>query len=231
VTASPLLPYRRALPDALIVLSTERAHAEQLEALQVEVFPTLADSQRFKAAHYHRHLELFPEGQYVALDRGRVVAATSTVRRHFDFAAPQHSFDDIIQGGWLTSHEPTGDWLYGADVSVHPDYRRRGIARALYAARQELVWRLGLRGQVTAGMLRGYGRMKDRMSAREYYEGVAQGRLVDPTLTMQQRIGFELRALLPDHLLDPVCDNHAALIVLDASRDIPGAIRPPRDPR
>jgi GNAT superfamily N-acetyltransferase len=231
VNASPLVPYRRALPDALVVASTEPAHAEQLEALQLEVFPTLADSQRFKAAHYLRHLALFPEGQYVVLHRDRVVAATSTIRRHFDFAAPQHTFDDVIQGGWLTSHEPTGDWLYGADVSVHADYRRRGLARALYAARQELVWRLGLRGQVTAGMLRGYGRVKSRMGAQEYYELVKHGKLVDPTLTMQQRIGFELRALLPDHLLDPVCDNNAALIVLDASREIPGAIRPPRDPR
>ena len=231
MNASPLVPYRRALPGALVVVSTEPAHAGALEALQRLVFPTLADSQRFKAAHYHRHLELFPEGQFVVLDRGRVVAATSTVRRDFDFGAPQHTFDDVIQGGWLTSHQPTGGWLYGADVSVHPDFRRRGIARALYAARQELVWRLGLQGQVSAGMLRGYGRVKGRMDVRAYFDGVREGRIIDPTLTVQQRIGFELRALLPDHVVDPVCDNHAALIVLDASRDIHGAIRPPREPR
>src|SRR5262249_58579012 len=91
------------------------------------------------------------DGQFVALDGDRVVGATTTLRLHFDFDRVDHTFADLIQGGWLTSHQPDGDWLYGADVGIHPSYRRRGLATALYAARQETVWRLGLRGQVTAG--------------------------------------------------------------------------------
>ncbi len=63
------------------------------------------------------------------LDGDRVVGATSTIRLHFDFEHVDHTFAEIIQGGWLTSHEPTGDWLYGADIGVHPDYRGRGLAR------------------------------------------------------------------------------------------------------
>ena len=80
----------------------------------------------------------------MALDGDRVVGATATLRLHFDFAHIDHTFADIIQGGWLTSHEPDGDWLYGADIGVDPAYRGRGLATALYAARQELVWRRGL---------------------------------------------------------------------------------------
>jgi Acetyltransferase (GNAT) family. len=80
-----------------------------------------------------------------------VVAATATIRLHFDFTDRSHTFADIIQGGWLTSHQPDGDWLYGADVGVHPDYRGRGLAQALYAARQELVWTLGSRGRLRRG--------------------------------------------------------------------------------
>lgn len=231
MTVTSFAPYWRRLPSGPVIASTQPEHAEALESLQRVVFPTLTDAQRFKAAHYHAHLRLFPEGQFVALDGPRVVAATTTLRRHVDLARPHHTFDEVIQGGWLTSHEPEGDWLYGADVSVHPDHRRRGLARGLYAARQELVWALGLRGQVSAGMLRGYGDLRDRMTAAEYLDEVRAGRRTDPTLTMQQRIGFELRALLPDHLHDPACANYAALIVLDASRDVPGAIRPSTNPR
>ena len=190
------------------------------------MFPTLADEERFKAAHYRKHLELFPEGQFVGLDRERVVAATATIRLHFDFEHHTHTFADIIQGGWLTSHEPDGDWLYGADIGVHPDYRGRGLAQALYAARQELVRALGLKGQVTAGMLSGYGAVKHRMSAEEYYEGLVAGRINDPTLSMQRRIGFEFRGLLKDYLRDPVCDNYSVLIVLDANKDVPDTAKP-----
>ena len=217
--------YYRRLADGLTVRHTGPEHAEQLEALQQMCFPTLADAERFKASHYRKHLELFPDGQFVALDGDRVVGATTTLRLHFDFEHIAHTFADIIQGGWLTSHEPTGDWLYGADVGVHPAYRGRGLATALYAARQEAVWRLGLRGQVTAGMISGYGAVKHRMSAEEYYREVVEGRVKDQTLSMQLGVGFEPRALLAGYLNDPVCDNYSVLITLGADKDVRGASR------
>ena len=215
------MAYRHALENGAVVESTRPEHAAPLAALQEVCFPTLAPEQRFVAAHYLKHLELFPEGQFVALDGGRVVGGTSTCRLRFDFDHVGHTFDDIIQGGWLTAHEPDGDWLYGADISVHPGHRGRGLARALYAARQDAVRRLGLKGQVTAGMMRGYGAVKDRMSAEEYFRGLRDGTVNDPTLSAQMKIGFELRRLLPRYVHDPVCDDYAVLIVLDASRDVP----------
>ena len=218
--------YRRVLSNGLVIASAHPEHAAQLESLQRVVFPTLADEERFKAAHYLKHLELLPAGQFVGLDGDRVVAATATIRLHFDFTDRSHTFADIIQGGWLTSHEPDGDWLYGADVGVHPDYRGKGLALALYSARQELVWTLGLKGQVTAGMMSGFGAVKHRMSAEDYYEQLVAGRINDPTLSMQRRVGFEFRGLLKDYLQDPVCDNYSVLIVLDAARDVEGAVRP-----
>ncbi|MBP7778662.1 MAG: aminotransferase class III-fold pyridoxal phosphate-dependent enzyme [Acidobacteria bacterium] len=217
--------YTRRLDSGLVVMHARPEHAEQLEALQPVCFPTLADEERFKARHYRKHLEIFDEGQFVALDGDRVVGATATIRMRFDFDHIGHTFADIIQGGWLTSHEPDGDWLYGADIGVDPTYRGQGLATALYAARQELVWRRGLKGQVTGGMLRGYGAVKHEMSAEDYYAGVVAGRLKDATLSMQLGLGFEPRALLKDYLQDPVSDNYSALIVLDAAKDVTGASR------
>jgi 4-aminobutyrate aminotransferase/(S)-3-amino-2-methylpropionate transaminase len=217
--------YFRKLPDGLVVMHTRPEHASALEALQRICFPTLDDAERFKAPHYLKHLELFPDGQFVVLDGDRVVGATTTLRLHFDFDHVTHTFADIIQGGWLTSHEPDGDWLYGADVGVDPAYRGRGLATALYAARQETVWRLRLKGQVTAGMIRDYGAVKDRMSAPDYYQGVVDGRIKDSTLSMQLGVGFEPRALLANYLNDPVCDNYSVLLVLGADNEVRGASR------
>ena len=217
--------YSRRLDSGLVVMHARPEHAEQLDALQLVCFPTLADEERFKARHYRKHLELFDEGQFVVLDGDRVVGATATIRLDFDFEHVTHTFADIIQGGWLTSHQPGGAWLYGADIGVDPAYRGQGLATALYAARQELVWRRGLKGQVTGGMLRGYGAVKHEMPAEAYYAGVVAGRFKDPTLSMQLGLGFEPRALLKDYLQDPVSDNYCALIVLDAAKDVPGASR------
>lgn len=222
--------YHRRLPSGLAIAATRPEHAPALEALQGVVFPSLVDEERFKAEHYLTHLQLFPEGQFVVLDGDNVVGATSTIRRHFDFTHPSHTFAEIIQGGWLTSHEPAGDWLYGADLGIDPCYRGRGLAQALYAARQELVWRLGLRGQLTAGMMSGFGERKHEISADEYFRGLKAGTINDPTLSMQLKVGFEIRALLPNHLHDPICDNYSVLIVLDAAKDVTGAVRPSAAP-
>jgi len=217
--------YYRKLSDGLVVLHTRPEHAAQLEELQRICFPTLDDAERFKAPHYLKHIDLFPDGQFVVIDGERVVGATTTLRLHFDFGHIDHTFADIIQGGWLTSHEPDGSWLYGADVGVDPDYRGRGLATALYAARQETVWRLGLKGQVTAGMIPGYAAVKDRMPVEDYYRDVVKGVVRDSTLSMQMGVGFEPRALLANYLHDPVCDNYSVLLVLGADKEVRGASR------
>jgi len=159
------------------------------------------------------------------LDGDRVVGATTTLRLNFDLEHVNHTFDEVIDGGWLTSHQPDGVWLYGADIGTHPDYRGRGIAGALYAARQELVWRLGLRGQVTAGMIPGYNAHRTEMTVPEYYERVVRGELFDPTVSMQMKTGFEARGLLANYLNDPVCDNYSVLLVLPAGKSVRHASR------
>src|SRR5580700_3872099 len=217
--------YFRKLADGLVVAHARPEFAVQLEQLQRTCFPTLAEEERFKSYHYIKHMELFDSGQFVALDGDRVVGASSTLRLDFDFDHVDHTFGEIIQGGWLTSHQPKGAWLYGADLSVRPEYRGRGIATALYAARQEVVWRLGLKGQVTAGMIPGYGAVKENMTAQEYYAGVLSGQIRDSTLSMQMNAGFEPRGLLANYLNDPVCDNYSVLLVLDAKKNVRGASR------
>ena len=100
------MSYERRLASGIRIVSTREEHAEALEELQRLVFATLDDAERFKAEHYRKHVDLFPEGQFVALDGDRVVGMTSTVRMRFDFAHPEHRFADVIEGGWLTSHDP-----------------------------------------------------------------------------------------------------------------------------
>jgi len=205
---------------SLVVQRTQPQHAAGLEELQRIVFPTLADEERFKARHYLRHIELFPEGQFCVTDGERVVGMTSTLRRDVDFDHPDHTFAEIIAGGWLTSHDPQGRWMYGADIGVHPDYRGRDIARSLYAARHETVRQLGLLGQVTVGMLSGYGAVKDQIAAADYYAELIAGKRKDPTISAQPRIGFSPRGLIANYLTDPVCDGYGVVLVLPAERDV-----------
>jgi len=116
------------------VAPTAAHHAEELAELQRLVFPTLDPSERFAADHYRRHVEMFPQGQFVALTReDKPVAATTTLRLNLDLSRPQHRFPEFLGGLFLTAHDPAGEWLYGADVGVHPDWRRQEFACALHS--------------------------------------------------------------------------------------------------
>lgn len=194
------------------VVSTRLEHALQLEALQKLVFPTLDASSLFKAEHYSHHLNIFPEGQFVALSKEKVVGMTTTIRYTLD-ESNHHTFNDILDGGYLNTHIPNGDWLYGLDIGTHPNWRGIGIASALYAARQILVENLNLKGQYTYGMLTGYGALKSRLSAESYYEQLTSGKVKDPTVSRQLAFGFEAVKLVPGYVNDPVCDGYCVLLL------------------
>lgn len=202
------------MTETFTVVNSTPAMAEQLEAVQRASFPTLAEDEIMTAAHYRAQIERFPQGQHaVVTDSGQVVACSTDFRTTVDFDNFQHRFIDAVDHNWLGNHDPDGDWLYGADIGVLPEYRRRGIARMLYTARRELIRRLNLKGHVAGGMLKGYGQVKAQMSVETYVEKVKRGELFDPTVSVQLKTGWEIYGILYDYVDAPSCDNKAAFIV------------------
>lgn len=209
------------------VVNTRPEHMAALDKLQRIVFPTLDDSELYTAAKYRRHIELFPEGQFVALAHipGQaepvVIGATSTFLTNFDFDHIQHTFLEATAGGWLDNHDPDGEWMYGADVSVHPDYRGLRVGRRLYDARRNMARRLNLRGEIAGGLIPHYEKHQHRLSIAQYILQVYQGRLHDPTLSMQIKNGFVPRGIIYDHISDPRSRNAATLIVRENRQYVP----------
>ncbi|MEX2381163.1 MAG: GNAT family N-acetyltransferase [Opitutales bacterium] len=163
--------------------------------------------------HLLTHLRVFPQGQLVACIGEEVVGAVSSliVDMGPDPLRP-HTWAGITDSGYFTNHNPKGDTLYGGDVYVHPDRRRKGIGAALYEARRELCRRLNLRRILAGGRLHNYSEYAERYTPEEFAERVVRGDLYDPALNFQLREGFELRGILPNYLHDPRSRNFASLI-------------------
>lgn len=210
--------YYRELPNGYVIQNSLPEHAEELGELQEIVFPTLSPDERMQARHYRKHIELFPKGQFVVLDGDRIIGMSSTIRH--SMPEGDHTFLEISDNLWLTTHEKDGDWLYGMDMGVHQDYRGRGIAKAMYRARQELCRILGLKGQITVGMPNGYLDYADKMSLDEYYAEINKGGIFDPTVSMQQKLGFELVGLIHHYLDDPQCGNGGVMMILPVDKDV-----------
>ena len=143
----------------------------------------------------------FPEGQFVAEYEDRIVGFCATFRIDEASAMRAHSWNEITGGGYASRHDPLGDWLYGMDVCVDPDYRGLRLGRRLYAARKRLCQKLGLRGIVFGGRMPGLQRrMASYGSVEAYAQAVREGRSRDATLSFQLRNGFELIGVLPGYI-------------------------------
>jgi GNAT superfamily N-acetyltransferase len=203
------------MPDGYAVVPSTAEMAEALAAIQAACFPTLDPSELMRAEHYRSHVRVFPEGQLAVVERatGRPVASSTDFRTTVDFSHYQHRYMDAVAGNWLTSHQPGGGWLYGADIGVHPDHRGRGLSRLLYDARQALVRRLGLRGHVLSGMPKGYGAVAGEMPIEAYVTEVVRGRRTDPTLSVQLRRGYWPYGIIPGYVDDPSSAGYAVFLV------------------
>jgi hypothetical protein len=76
------------------------------------------------------HLEIFPEGQFVAVDStiGALVGMAASLIIRWDDYDLCGSWQDFTDRGMFTNHDPIrGRTLYGAEVMVAPDLQRRGV--------------------------------------------------------------------------------------------------------
>jgi GNAT superfamily N-acetyltransferase len=200
-----------------IVRSSPR-YAEQMETLMRRVYNAPPDELdgNFSADMFRRHMQIFPEGQFIALEQGRVVGLTASMRLTFD---PAHPFIEnwyvTISDGWLYRHEPSAEWMYGVESCVHPDYQGAGVGGKLMQARFDVAQALNLRGMVAGSAVISYYKVADTVSPEDYLAGVIAGTYWDNNLSKQMRKGFKPLALIPDYLSDADTRGWGVVIVWD----------------
>lgn len=184
-------------------------------ALERLCFPHADPAELLSEADVRAYARTFPEGFFVVMEGDRVVAQAAGIFLDFDFARPQHTILGLTGPHQCGNHRPDGAWCYGTDLAVHPDWRRRGIGRWLYALRKDFVRARNRRGILAGGHLPGYAAWKGRVSAEEYIRRVVAGELYDPTLSFQLHQGFRVVCALENYLKDEATDSWSALIVWD----------------
>jgi predicted amidohydrolase/GNAT superfamily N-acetyltransferase len=160
------------------------------------------------AREYELQLEAFPDGQLLAELDGRVVGYAASLIVQLD-TPYWHSYGEITGGGTFSTHDPSGDTLYGADIAVHPDFRGQGIAGKLYEGRKRILERFNLRRMVAGGRIPGYKAYAGRMTAEEYVGKVVAGELRDSALNAHLSAGYKVKAVHLDYLSDAASLDYA----------------------
>ncbi|WP_263316975.1 GNAT family N-acetyltransferase [Marinobacter sp. R17] len=149
----------------------------------------------------------FPEGQFVAVVGDQVVGYCATFRIAGEVALAPHDWTSITGNGYASRHDPEGDWLYGMEVCVDPDYRGYRIGQRLYNERKALCQSLGLQGVVFAGRLPSLRRRIRKFESVEVYiEAIKSKKQRDDVLSFQLHNAFEIHGIIP-HYLDADHDS------------------------
>lgn len=183
--------------------------------LELSVFSHANVDELLSQEDFEAYARVFPEGFFLCIDGDRLAGQAGGICLDFDFDKPQHSIVEITGENQCGNHDPDGDWYYGTDIAVHPDYRRRGIGRQFYELRKELVIKTGKKGIIAGGHMPGFLDHKESLSAEEYVARVSKGEIYDATLTFQIENGFEIRGVLENYIEDEETDGWSALIVWD----------------
>jgi len=184
----------------VVVRNTRTEDFPQIIELSRAVY---TDGIPWSTAQLASHLEIFPYGQFVAIDEetGEILGMASSLIIRWDDYDFESNWRDYTDHGLFTNHDPVrGRTLYGAEIMVHPGLQGAGIGSLLYAARRKLVEDLGLLRIRAAARLRGYHRYAEMMTADEYVVRVIRGELKDPTLSFQLKHGFDVLGVVSGYL-------------------------------
>lgn len=173
------------------------------------------DGGHYNQRAYEMQLAAFPQGQLLAEIEGRVLGYATSLIVQLDDVPYSYTYEEITGAGTFSTHNPSGDTLYGADIAVHPESRGQGVAKEIYKHRLKILRRYNLRRMVAYGRIPGYKDMAHILTPEEYVEEVTAGRLRDQALSVHLRTGYKVKKVLFDFVADDSSMNHSTWLEME----------------
>ncbi len=194
------MPRVREDKPTLIVRNALLKDIPAIRELCRKAYPEI---EPYSASQVRGQIQNYPDGQFVAVFEDAVVGYCATFQIGESSALGPHTWVEITGNGLASRHDEDGDWLYGMEVCVDPDYQGLRIGQRLYTERKALCIRKQLKGIAFGGRLPGLARLWRKVgSAEAYAEQVTARKLRDPVLSFQLRNGFEVIGVLPNYLIE-----------------------------
>ncbi len=184
------------------VRQAKRDDIPEILELNNRVYP---DLEPYPAEMILGQITNYPEGCMVVVVDNDIVAYSASIRLSEKKVKRKHTWNSITGGGFGTTHEKDGEYLYGYEIFVDPNMRGRRIGQRMYNARKNLARHYRLKGICFAGRIPNFRknlRRKKVESVQDYVEKVQNNKLRDPALGFQLRNGFEVLGVLNRYLPD-----------------------------
>lgn len=177
---------------AVIRQYTEDDFAE-LITIQSEAFPPPYPAELWwNREQLLNHVTLFPEGALAVEVNGELAGSVTGLKINVEPEGEglHHTWSEVTEDGYITTHQPDGNTLYIADLCVRPKYRKLGLGKELVQSLYHVVVEQKLERLLGAGRMPGY-----HLQASRILSGEVSGRsgpcgtLADPVITFLLRCG------------------------------------------
>ena len=172
---------------------------KELKEAMVKAYASMG-GQYWKEESLSKLISVFPEGQIAVVVNDKVVGCALSLRVDYDKFGDKHTYRQITGNYTFDTFDKNGDILYGIEVFIDPKSRGLRLARRLYEARKNLCRQLNLKAIIAGGRIPRYHQYADKMSPKEYIEGVKRREIHDPTLSFQISNDFQVKLVSKDYL-------------------------------
>ncbi|MMZ61910.1 Acetyltransferase (GNAT) family protein [compost metagenome] len=181
--------------------------------IQQESFPPPFPSELWwNAEQLSNHVALFPEGALCIEVNGEIAGSMTGLLVDFDPAHPEHTWEEVTDGGYIRNHNPNGNTLYVVDICVRPSQRKLGLGKWLMSSMYDVVVHKGVDRLLGGGRMPGYHKKKHEMTADQYLAAVVKGELKDPVITFLMRCGRTPVQVVANYLEDEESCHYGALM-------------------
>ena len=181
--------------------------------IQQESFPPPFPSELWwNAEQLSNHVALFPEGALCIEVNGEIAGSMTGLLVDFDPAHPEHTWEEVTDGGYIRNHNPLGNTLYVVDICVRPSHRKLGLGKWLMSSMYDVVVHKELDRLLGGGRMPGYHKKKNEMTADQYLAAVVKGELKDPVITFLMRCGRTPVQVVANYLEDEESCHYGALM-------------------
>lgn len=184
----------------------------ELKEVMISAYHTMTDSY-WREDSIQTLIEIFPEGQIVIKVNGDIAGCALSIIIDSKSIDEHHTYKDITDNYTFETHTENGDFIYGIDVFIKPQYRGLRLGRRLYDYRKELCEKLNLKGILFGGRIPNYYKYKDSISPKQYLEKVRSKEIQDPVLNFQLSNDFHPLRVLKNYLQgDKASGEYAVLL-------------------
>jgi predicted amidohydrolase/GNAT superfamily N-acetyltransferase len=183
------------------LLEVRNAKLEDIDQIIALVKKVYSGMPSYKPEMIRGQITNFPSGCFVAIINDQVVAYSASLIIDGERALKPHTWSEITGGGFASTHDDEGDYLYGYETCVDPDIRGHRIGQRIYNARERLVSFENLKGIIFGGRIPNFHKKHKKVEGIEdYVQQVVDKKIRDTTLGFHLRNGFQVMGVLKDYI-------------------------------